>query len=56
MLLPREMFHQYNYELNFVTLDPISWEEIKYSGKSHQWWTEEIYRRVYQAKNQLKNK
>ncbi len=54
MLLPREMLRQYGYELTFYTLEPISWKKIKDSGKSDQWWTEEIYKRVYQAGKKLK--
>ncbi len=51
MLLPREMLRGYGMELDFCTLDPISWEEIAGSGKDHLWWTNEIYKRVYEAKN-----
>ncbi len=54
MLLPREMLKQYGYELTVYTLDPISWKEIKESGKSDQWWTQEIYKRVYEAGKKLK--
>ncbi len=55
-LLPREMFRGYNMEISFWTLDPISWQEIKESGKNYNWWTDEIYRRVYEASKNLKNK
>ncbi len=54
MLLPREMLKQYGYEITIYTLKPISWQEIKQSGKSDQWWADEIYRRVYEAGKQLK--
>ncbi len=54
MLLPREMLRQYGMELTIYTLDPISWKEIKESGKSDQWWADEIYRRVYEAGKNLK--
>ena len=54
MLLPRELMRQYGYQLTVYTLDPISWKEIKQSGKSDQWWAQEIYRRVYEAGKKLK--
>ncbi len=54
MLLPREMIRQYGYNLSIYTLEPISWKEIKQSGKSDQWWAQEIYRRVYEAGKKLK--
>jgi putative hemolysin len=55
MLLPREMFKCYNMEIYFWTLEPISYQEIEQSGKDFNWWTQEIYNRVYQAKKQLKD-
>jgi hypothetical protein len=49
------MLRQYGMELTIYTLDPISWKEIKDSGKSDQWWVDEIYRRVYETSKILKN-
>ncbi len=54
-LLPREMFRGYNMHIRFWTLDPISYQEIENSGKDHNWWAQEIFNRVYQAKKQLKS-
>ena len=54
MLLPREMLKQYGMELNVYVLDTVSWQEIKDSKKSHQWWADEIRRRVHEMKKKIK--